>query len=223
MLAVVSLSFCSVNAQQFSLGFRTGASYWMDKQEGKCFSSAVDGQNTTWDKQLFVRYKTRGKIVLEASMGHYAFKNRQVSTEYECIYGENNITAMTARNIYEESQNVEWNLSAQYDLSCPALKEKCPLMKHLKSYMGVELTPTWSRTTTKIGSDESLLSSETNNEWSLWAGLSHTLIYDISDRVYITSALRFQIDPNKFIDKSGVIRNADSRLGFQMGLGYNLQ
>ena len=228
MKNIVSLGFaivicCQLQAQQYSAGFRTGASYWMDKQEGKCITNSLDGQNTTWDKEIFVRYKTKGKLVFEASMGHYAFNNTMDGSNYYCVFGKDEATILSEK-INERSQNIEWNISAQYDVSCPALQQKCPVMKNLKSYIGVLATPTLSRNTTTVYYGEGDFSSESSrDEWTVWTGLTHTLVYTLCDHMYLTSAVRMQIDPNNFFDNSGILKNRDSRIGFQVGVGYNFQ
>ncbi|HRO42742.1 MAG TPA: hypothetical protein PL009_07890 [Flavipsychrobacter sp.] len=222
-LVLTTCIFYSANAQQFSAGVRTGASKWMDKKEGKCFSSS--GQNTTWDKEMFVRYNTKGKFAFEAGMGHYAFSNQVTRTDYGCVYDANaNIAAMYAHDVYEKSQNLEWNLSAQYDLSCPALQEKCPLMKNLKSYVGVVVSPTLSRyTTTSYSVEGNYTNKNSRDEWSLWTGLTHSLVYKIDSRLYLSSTMRMQIDPANFFSKQPAGSSVrDSRLGMQIGVGYAL-
>jgi len=222
-LLAAGLSFYTCTAQQFSGGFRTGASHWMDKQEGKCFTNSAEGQNITWDKELFVRYNTKGKLAFEVSIGHYAFNNN-----YKPEQDGFTIPEYRLLNVNERSQNLELNLSAQYDVTCPVLQEKCPVMKRLKSYVGVLLTPTLSRNRLKTsyidgvseGSVQQSVSSK--DEMALWTGLSHTMIYNLCDHMYVTTAVRLQIDPNRFFDNSGTLRERDGRAGFQIGVGYKL-
>ena len=219
-LALATLAVTTVNAQ-ISGGIRTGASIWMDKGKGSCIGKSLDGQNLTWDKELFARYKTSGKLVFETSLGHYVFRNSSTPPA-----GDYTAPGYTNTGLRERSQNIEWNISAQYDVSCPAMKS-CPLLKKLTSYLGVVATPTYSSTKTelsytKLSDGTTTTTQATNNEFTIWTGLSHTLVYDLCDHLYITSAARIQIDPNRFFEKnSGVSSTPDSRVGVQIGVGYN--
>jgi len=219
-LAISGIIFYQVQAQNLSGGFRTGASMWKGQNEGKCFGNSA--HNATWDKELFVRYQTKGKLAFEAGMGHYAATASYAQPEgpYPAV-GE--IPYYIAA---EKSQNIEWNLSAQYDLTCPALAAKCPLMKRMKSYAGVILSPTLSRNTTerKPVDNYNLQSRETTvDDWALWTGLSHTMIYNLNEQLYVTSSVRLQVDPNKFFDDAGALKSRDRRMGLQIGFGYNLR
>lgn len=220
-LACFSFLFYGTQAQQFSGGIRTGASSWMNKGD-KCFTSS-GGHNITWDKEIFIRAvsPSNSKLVFEASMGHYALKN---------TYSGSDISTSEPSQILkiqERSQNLEWNLSAQYNLTCPMMQDKCPMMKKLKSYIGVVLTPTLSRSTTNTDYVDNVIdntiktSTTSRDEFSLWAGVTHTLVYNLCDHMYITSAARLQVDPNRLFDQSATERTRVSRMGVQIGVGYN--
>jgi len=220
-LALASVCFSFSQAQEISGGLRTGLSHWMDKGNGTCFSNSMDGQDKTWDKQIFVRYKTAGKLAFESSIGHYSFSN------YHAMETNDGGQDQYFSGLTERSQNIEWNISAQYELSCPGMTA-CPALSKLKSYVGVVATPTFSRTRTDLeltrmsdGITNSIV--EKSNEFTIWTGLSHTLLYSIKDKFYLTSAVQLQIDPNRFFEKnSGVVSSPDSRFGLQIGVGYQL-
>ncbi|HTM66723.1 MAG TPA: hypothetical protein VL093_10410 [Flavipsychrobacter sp.] len=221
LFSIAIASFAASDAQQLSGGFRTGVSHWMDQQKGKCFTNSVDGQSLTWDKEIFVRYQTKGKLAFEASMGQYAFNNIRTDA--------NNYGGYYDVHLKERSQNLEWNLTASYDVTCPEMNA-CPMMKHLKSYLGVVFTPTLTRYTTELKYREvndvaTYTSAESRrDDFSIWTGLSHTLVYELCDHMYISSALRLQVDPNRIFEKhSGVSSYPDSRVGLQVGFGYNLR
>jgi hypothetical protein len=228
-IALVTLVTGTINAQQLSGGLRTGASHWMDKQDGTCFTNSVDGQNTTWDKEVFLRANTKGKFAFEASLGHYAFDNssRLATSDFFPHPGwyPQDYQPISLR---ERSQNVEMNLSLQYDMTCAGM-QSCPILSKLKSYVGVVVTPTVSYTKTEITSrrnGDAMMYTSTATESSLavWTGLSYTLIYNLCEHMYLTSAVRYQIEPNKiFSDSPGAGSNPDNRLGLQVGLGYNLK
>lgn len=224
LLSLLAGTFTAAQAQNFSGGLRTGASAWMDKTEGKCFSNA-GGKNATWDKEFFVRYQTKGKFAFEAGIGHYAMGSRLTDDGYRNVL--ENGTATTYRQQTEQrSQHVEWNVSAQYDMSCPALQERCPLMKKLKSYVGVVASPTWSRITTSGTGYEGIGNFErTRDDWRVWTGVSHTMVYSLCENMYLSSSVRMQIDPANFFNGSTASTGTgrDSRLGMQIGLGYNLR
>jgi len=223
-LLAASFLFYTSNAQQFSGGFRTGASHWMDKEKGKCFSRENGRKHNSWDKELFIRYNTKGKLAFEASLGHYSLHNSYTPDQLTYFAPPEYVVT----NVNERSQSLELNLSAQYDVTCPALQQKCPAMKRLKSYAGVILTPTLSRNTIKttyvdeVSSSDPKTSVSSKDEMTLWTGLTHTMVYSVCEHLYVSSALRLQIDPNSFFDKheSGTF-SRDSRMGFQIGIGYN--
>ncbi len=200
----------------------------MDKSEEKCFSNTGSSQRT-WDKELYIRYHTKGRFAFEVSAGHYAFREIQTGSIFDCIIDPvENISYSVVRNVYERSQHMEWNISAQYDISCPALQEKCPLFKNLKSYVGVMLTPTLNRVTTSteyFKDGGTLRADDARDNWNIWTGLNHTLIYNLCDRMYISSAVRLQVDPSNLFNTAAPssVYQRDSRLGMQIGLGYNFR
>lgn len=220
-LIISGLAFLQADAQDLSGGFRTGASKWMDK-DNSCGIKRMDNGNLTWDKEFFIRYQASEKVVLEAGMGHYAYK----ATYRE---PENFIPAHAEGSFYissERSQNLEWNLSAQYDMTCAGLQAACPLLKRIKSYAGVVLTPTLSRNTiteARVGDAEGYTRESSRDQWSLWTGLTHTLTYELCNQLYLSSAVRLQIDPNRFFDASAQLPDRNTRLGLQLGVGYNIR
>ena len=221
-LAIASLAF-SASQAQVSGGLRTGASLWMDKGNGSCFSNSLEGQNKTWDKELFARYTTSGKLAFETSVGHYAFRNHSTPPA-----GDYTAPGYNNTGLKQSSENIEWNISAQYDVSCPSMKS-CPMLSKLKSYIGVVATPTYSSSRTelqyvRLSDGLRTTTVATDNEFAIWTGISHTLIYEVTSNLYLTSSARMQIDPNRFFEKnSGVGSNPDSRVGVQLGVGYNFQ
>jgi hypothetical protein len=102
-------------------------------------------------------------------------------------------------------------------------------MKNIKSYVGIVVTPTVSFTKTQITSrraSDATTSTYTTTESNLavWTGLSHTLTYNLTEQLYLTSVARYQIEPNNiFAGSSGAASTPDNRLGLQVGLGYNLR
>lgn len=220
---LVLTAFVGVRAQQISGGFRTGTSYWMNVGDGQCPGDAV-GKNLSWDKEFFIRYNTKGKLAFEFSMGHYATKSSYVPKETDQF----SIPEYRTLNIRERSQNLEWNISAQYDATC-ACMQSCPLLKKMKSYIGIVVTPTLSRMETQLNyvdgvSEGSLKSTTTSrDDFSVWTGLSHTLVYNLCERMYISSAVRLQVDPNTLFDGELPETARNGRFGFQLGLGYNIR
>lgn len=212
----------AAQAQQFSVGFRTGVSTWGDRQESKSFDRK--DYDLSWDKEIFLRLETKGKFAFEAGMGHYSIGQRS-EIRQESLGGSNH-TILVVR---DRSQHVEWNLSAQYEISCPTLQDKCPLLKKIRSYAGVIISPTLSRTTTTTytsgnAADITATGYESSRRdvWNVWTGLSHTLIYEYSPKWYFTSSLRMQVEPGEtFNNTTGYHR--DSRLGLQIGAGYRFR
>lgn len=218
---IAALWLSPAGAQQLSGGVRTGASSWTNLQDGTCFFSNSSSNGSTWDKEIFIRMKYSRNVALEASLGHYSYQGRYQSAGLP----EVQLPDYQYQGVSERSQNVELNLSLQYRLSCPALEAKCPLMKKLDSYLGLVLTPTFSRTSldnryVNESNAASYVSSSVESEFSLWTGVSHTLIYQVSPQFYLSSSARFQVDPNSIFDQTSAFKARNGRIGLQVGIGY---
>jgi hypothetical protein len=223
-MALTAISFSS-QAQNLSTGVRTGGSFWMDMQEDVCPSEAgTNGQNKTWDKEIFFRYQTKGKLALDVSMGHYGLKHTE---GVDGMIVDPGPGGYIYQGLNERSQNIEWNLSAQYELNLPCL-QACPLMKKMDNYIGLVMSPTLSLTKTEVsyhrlndGSNH--VASRTDNQLNLWTGISHTMIFRLNEQFNIMSVVAFRAQMDRLFEgKQNIQGYPDSRMSWQIGLGYSL-
>jgi hypothetical protein len=226
VLTIVVLLTVSValNAQTFSAGFRTGASHWMIRKDADVLTRSAEGQSNTWDKELFIRATTKKRFAFEVSLGHYAVNDTRLLMPFECVW-EGNYEPATGM-AEERTQNLELNVTAQYDITYNAVQSRS-VLRRLKSYIGLTLTPTYSFTKTEL-TYTSLVSGAvtsyngTARKLELWTGLNHTLVYNLSDAVYLTSVVSYKVEPWSFFSSTYWLEKTNNRLGLQLGLGCNL-
>lgn len=217
LLGIMATIMNQAGFAQYSGGVRMGWSYMANcEKAGKKNKTGV----YTWNNELFARY-TKGKLAFETSFGYYHVGERYTDVNIVNIDDPDyNVTG-----IKEHSNNIEWNMSAQYDLSCEGM-QRCPALRKIKSYVGVLVSPTWYQTTTRtqyVRVDDATVYNTTSSrrEFAIWTGITHTLIYTISDAFYLSSSARLQIDPNRLLDHSGISNYPNSRFGLLIGAGYN--
>ncbi|HTN46431.1 MAG TPA: hypothetical protein VL098_08805 [Flavipsychrobacter sp.] len=221
ILIAFVLSFQTLPAQTFSGGLRTGTSLWFTKDYTNEKPHFTEGQNMTWDKGLFLRYKVKNRFSMEVSVNHYHyFEDRKA--DYNSMYD--------APWFYKADYNIhnyEMDVNFQYDVTCKKFKS-CGLLKNVESYIGISLTPTWVKTyyddvfegggwyyhplTARKGS---------NNQFIMTAGVNHILNYNIADHIYLTSKAAVAADPfNVFSGYYGDRFGRMARLSWQIGAGY---
>jgi len=222
--SIALLSGFPGGAQQHALGLRTGGSYWIDHSKGSPSDGSHANSQGSWDQQIFYRYETGGKWAFETSVTHYTLNYTDGFNDAPDVIN----SGYHNTGLHEKSQNMEWTVSMQYDISCPAMK-KCPVLRKLKSFAGVLLSPTWSKTTTeltyqKISDLSKLATQRTEYEMNLWAGVSHTLTYEVNTHFIVSSQVSFQLQPDRFFDKHpGVSSAPDTRMSWELGLGYHIR
>lgn len=208
------------NAQHFSVGARTGVGTLIEVRKG-----TKDVQNITWDKEIFLRYETKRRLAFETGITHYKYDypidlrdgleyaNLDFApSPYEFIEGSGTVNAYAI------------NLSAQYDISCPFLKDHCPVFKNLRSYIGINLMPTISSgsqsITSRRKSDGTIFTEESTSPASIdfQAGVSHTLVYTIN-KFYLTTVVG--INYTEF-SSYPFIGGPNFKGYARIGVGYNL-
>lgn len=220
-LASIILSCTGVIAQDISLGARTGISRFLDIKE--ISSGAL---YKTWDKELFLRYHTKGRFAFEAGGMRYNVSYNDYPGEFTICWGDvpETHTILIGNNV----KAVEINLSAQYDISCGYIREHIPFLNNLHSFIGVNASITHSKTsqinTNQAYSDGKL--SNTFNEYSGFStpffGMSHTMTYSFN-RLYVSSVAAMMVNPFT-LDAMTLYSSAfpNSKLSLRIGLGYRL-
>lgn len=216
--ALLLITLTNVSAQEISSGLRTGI--------GSTFSAKelCNSQNTlTWDKEAYIRYETRGKVAAELRFQHYRTSEEDNSyqilyQEYDQPYTYTHYRANTISDYYSAS------FSAQYDITCPYLKNHCPIMKNMSNYLGLDINVTALNSTyissTQRDSDENYYTYIDNrgvNATNFSFGISHTLVYRLNESININSSMRMLIAPNDFRRFFG---GSDSRMNLLIGVGY---
>jgi|GEM_PF-1667081 len=229
VIASILFTTALVSAQDFSVGARTGL--------GKTVVTdrISDGDmKSTWDKEFFVRYETKGRLAFEAGATQYSYQragiwhNSGCIVDYEPLYFE----APTSRNLLTvtDANIIDFSLGVQYDISCPAMKEKCPFMSNLHSFIGANVIGKYAgietRQVNKRISDGSVYENNYTDRslYDIQLGLSHTLTYDIK-RVYVTSIVGYAVSISTGIfygNWGGNNWPVDSRFSTRIGLGYRL-
>ncbi len=231
VMAFVATSF----AQQFSGGLRSGASLWLAGYQEKKLRN-TKGQNITWDNGLFLRYDSKKRFAMEVGFAHYYYRNDLSENPTDPNVHDDWYTE------YEHNQyvnNYELELNFQFDLSCKKLKA-CTFLKNLENNIGLSIIPTLANTRySRLYSgghwDYVPLTyrSGVYKEFKLYAGLTHTLKYNINNGLYLTSKASISLDPDyfqeygldyvtnyaPFIHTDGYARFA--RASMQVGIGYN--
>lgn len=217
-VALLLITLINVSAQDISSGLRTGI--------GSTFSAKelCNSQNTlTWDKEAYIRYETRGKLAAELRFQHYRTSEEDNSyqilyQEYDQPYTYTHHRANTIRDYYSAS------FSAQYDITCPYLKNHCPIMKNMSNYLGLDINLTASNSTyissTQRDSDPNFYTYIDNrgvNLTRLSVGISHTVFYKLNKNFNINSCMRALIAPRDFTKFFG---GSDSHINLLIGAGY---
>lgn len=217
--ALLLITLINVSAQEISSGLRTGI--------GSTFSAKelCNSQSTlTWNKEAYIRYETMGKLAAELRFQHYR-SSEEANTypllylEYDQPYTYSHYTS----NII--SDNYSASLSIQYDITCPYLKEHCPIMKKVSNYIGIDASVLSIRdiyiTSAQREQDKeyyTTINRENYNHMYYSLGLSHTLIYKLSENININSSMRVSIAPSDFSESFG--KSSVSHIGLLIGAGY---
>lgn len=185
----------TVSAQNFSGGLRAGLN---------C-QSAIDnnlkshGHLTTFQKEAFVRFETKGKWAFEVSGGHEQYKNASHSRTFHVIdnfSGEGMGGPMwETTGINRTAYTV--SIKAEYEMSC-GQSAHCPLMRRFKNYIGLVAGPSFVHHKTSMMqetvSGASTLHRYDDHSVQLWAGLSNTLQYALSGNLFISGNLNYQVN-----------------------------
>ena len=212
-------------AQNLSVGLRTGASCWMQRAAGDNFKlEATPGGHVSWDQEVFVRRETKGKWAFEGSLSHGSLSNRQTKTIIDDFppYTFSGDIVTTNR-----MDNFGLRLSAQYDITC-AHMQACPLMKHLRSYAGLSITPTVTYFRKSYASDITnidLSGPEGRSNFDVWTGLSHTVIFAATKHFSISAVAGAEMSPARFFSGSHLTTAAGqydpaTRMSFRIGGAY---
>lgn len=134
-LFTLSIALCftvACFAQGFSAGINTGGTFWIPNK-----NAATEGwykqskKLVTWDKGVFLRYETKGRIALEASYNNFKINTRRwedaVVTYNNCgTYDEGTHTHTNSLSNFNEI-----NLGVQYRIT--------PKTSTLKAHVGIAL------------------------------------------------------------------------------------
>lgn len=224
---LATLALQNASAQDFSVGIRTGLGKTMDVS--RISAGTIDN---TWDKELFVRYQTKRRLAFEVGGTQYNYQRAGIWHNSGCIvnYEPLYFSAPTSENLITTTNvnMLDLSLGVQYDISCNALKDKCPLMKNLSSFIGAnvigKMANVETRSVDKRISDGQINETEYKDFGiqDIYLGLNHTLTYNIK-RVYITSVVGYSISTAIF--QRRMTSNdwpIGSRLSLRIGVGYTL-
>ncbi len=220
--SIILLSIISYTtaAQGISAGFRTGVGNTFD------VTSVKDGiKHCYWEKQLFLRYETNGRLAFEISSTQYKYSYAAQYPKPICIWDDPIISETIGLTV--TNNNFDFGISAQYDLSCSFLRDNCPLLKNFKSYLGITaLTTLNDRTdayTRRAFSDGNITEDRTRQTTlsDLQVGINHTTKYSFH-RLFITSSTNITLSPHNLGSFAPMAYGENSLLNFRVGVGYTL-
>ena len=211
--AVLVLAVTDMAAQGISAGLRTGTSCWMQRTTEKSGPlEATPAQHRSWDQEVFVRWERPGRWAFEAGFSHASVKKSEILSvtgddfPYNTEYFQN----------IRPGHNYDLSLSAQYDITCAHMKA-CPLLRRLRSYVGVSIIPTV--TTLRPGLDPT---PDEQTVFQTWTGLSHTMVYNVTQHLAVSTAVEGRFAPTELFSGSfnaGEYRPA-ARMGVRLGVAY---
>lgn len=206
ILSAVLFITGAVQAQSFSAGARMGAS---------CLEQGFDHKYISFDQSVFGRYETGSRWAFEAGFGHWS-GGMKTNVPAGMNEGPGNIPAHARIN------NYEMNLSVQYDITCPYMQEHCPVMRRIKTYASLDISPTLSYTRLLYNDTEDFMAGETahrKNDVRLWTGLSETMLYQLNDHVNLVSNVGFKVNGGQLFNP-GNDYEANFRFSWQVGAAY---
>lgn len=208
----------TAGAQGISAGLRTGLGNTFD------ITSAREGvKHNYWEKQLFLRYETKGRLAFEFSTTQYNYTYDEVPQVLQTFAPmDHEPIALRIQN-----NNIDFGLSVQYDLSCPALQDKCAIMKNFRSYIGVTavaiLAERTEIATNRYYSDgrvaESRIRQTSINDMQF--GINHTTKYSFN-RFFLTSTVTMTISPWGIGSFAPAAYTENSMFNLRIGAGYTL-
>lgn len=217
-LTLILFSLQDAYTQGFSVGIRSGVGASFDASEF-CNSN----KHYSWNNEAYSRYETNGTFAFEARAGHYKSSNggkiSQGPLEYNPIaegnYPGNKRLNSLGRNNYYLS------FSTQYDITCPAMQERCSFLKKINSFIGLDVAGVYTNELIEVEEHQNSgdIQEYTYNDetLNLLFGISHTLQYSLTEQLNINSSVRMMINPGDF---SQVNNELGSQLSFMLGAGY---
>ncbi len=223
-LLFLSFVVFSSTAQTLSIGARAGADFWMVQEHGRSFfNSGMNGQNTSFDPSVFLRYETKKHFAYEFALNHTRTSFSTWGTWRSEYYG-NTTTFQTVNN---QTSSVALSFAIQYNVTCIF---GCANQGRFKDYVGFILSPTIYQDDSReyLSYSDNRPPNETRNSsknFDFWLGVSNNMSYGIGKHINITSAVSFQTSPVTYPTESFTRYaryNADSRLAIQLGVAYKL-
>lgn len=209
---------CNTSAQSLSAGLRTGPGASVDIRN-------TSDANISWDKEAYFRLETNKRIAVEAFVTHYSSDTKYETREF---WGGDFFSAPYYSKISNEVNSNQYTFGAsfQYDITCPMMKEHCPVMKNISSFIGLDAGIRYNN---EKGTQYGVRDADgviermdyTNNYADVLIGLSHTVKYNLSEKFYLISTTRAMLDTKNLSNAPYAISRNDSHIGFKLGVGYN--
>lgn len=216
LITLLLLAILSSNAysQGFSAGLSTGLGATADITQPK-----LGTMTKSWDKELFLRYETKGRIALETGVNNYSYTYDPTDfyTIGFCATGDG------VTNILSTSTNYKFydvSLGVQLDVTCKKIKAACPALSNMKSYIGLSLGNSFVKTST-VQAREQITTGEVKKQTinssyyhNPFLGLKHIVIYSFS-RLYLISIASYEYHGYQLFNKM-----PNSSFSVRAGIGY---
>lgn len=210
ILVILVFQVAGANAQQYAIGLRHGASFWMtENQIGKGSLRTPPGQHFTYDKELYLRLDTKSKWDYEAGISHYYFDiDRDIHVNDKLQHARQRV------------QVADIKLSLQYDVTYPLLGYIFPAFSKMKTYVGFATTPRLQFETIEIKETGERIDRKSV---SVLFAFSYTHIVPVSKRWSVSSSLSFSAVPfDKHLRRKGDFYDPNRRIAWHGGMQYRL-
>jgi len=194
------LSATAIMAQQYSAGLRTGTGYLIPQKNNE-FLTNTFSNHYSWEKEAFVRRESKKHWAFELAISHSNSGGNSSSNSYStCGVYEGGPLGTRYGQTFISSYAV--NLSVQYKIAFGIFKSN-PVLRHIRSYAGIRLSPTWMTVKGNYHFDPTINSSayaynQEDHTRVLWGSFIHTFSYDVTRHLSFSSLAAFSISGDYF-------------------------
>ncbi len=204
---ILCLVLCShvATAQETFIGVRQGTSLWLNKSYYSSNAINLYPQRFTWDKQVFIRRSTKGKWSWEAGIKHYKTKD---------IITTANLEEPPRQTVTDN--NLQADITVQYDVTYPLTGYFLPVLRHMRTYLGLSIIPVMQFTENKT-------TGQKDNSFMLMSGLTYTHTIPLGKRFLFSSVLTFRAlkgDRQKYNTTDVTVANRN--ISYHAGIAYKL-
>ncbi len=231
IIAFFSLLIMSetLSAQGLQAGVRSGVGvnyHHYDIQNRKDYA---------WVNQLSLRHETKKKWAFELGLEHNYTAFRHTPSDNYKVYFESSFAPPAYEELSRRVQmnRIAVNMVAQYDITCPALQNKCSMFKRFKNYMGIQISPSrifFTEDSKLLHTSDNKTISESRYRYSiydLYFGINNTMKYSITPKLHVIANISVLMGTGMFDSKSyykslPMVYRANTLVNKTIGINYRL-